>query len=65
MQKPFTLEDLANYSLEVYLETHRSVKKAMHIARPSNLAIRNILQYSRALRVSDSGPGGPMFLIMN
>ena len=65
MQKPFTLEDLANYSLEVYLETHRSVRKAIEGARPSNLAVRNILQYSRALRVSDPGPGGPVFLIMN
>ena len=65
MQKPFTLEDLASYSLEVYLETQRSVKKAIDGASPSNLAIRNIMQYSRALRVSDPGPGGPVFLIMN
>jgi hypothetical protein len=65
MHKPFTLEDLATYSFEVYLETHRSVKKAMQQTGPSNLVMRNILQYSKALRVSHTGSGGPLFLVMN
>jgi hypothetical protein len=64
MHKSFTLEDLVNYSEEVYKESHRFINKAIQKKAPSALVVRNILQYSRALRVK-SGSGGPLFLIMN
>jgi hypothetical protein len=65
MQKSFTLEDLSRYSREVYLETQRNVNRVMNAPGPSALAIRNILQYSKALRISTTKAGGPLFLILN
>ena len=65
MHKHLTLEDLAAYSFEVYFETQRSVKKAIQAPGPSKLVMRNILQYSKALRVSHTDSGGPLFLLMN
>ena len=65
MQKSFTLEDLAQYSREVYLETQKNVNKVIKKTGPSALVIRNILNYSKALKVSDPGSGKPVFLVMN
>jgi hypothetical protein len=65
MHKSFTLEDVARYSLEVFAETQANTIKASQRSGPSVLALQNILQYSKALRVSTTGSGGPLFLIMN
>jgi len=65
MQKSFTLEDLAKYSFEVYKETHRTLAKTMSKEGPGPLAIRNILNYSKALTVNESSSGDPFFLLLN
>jgi hypothetical protein len=65
MLKSFTLDDVARYSREVYMETHQNVNRVIGRPGPSALAVRNILQYSKALRVSATESGGPLFLIMN
>lgn len=65
MQKSFTLEDLAKYSLEVYFETQWNMDHAVKKAGPGALAVRNILQYSKALTVRKTKAGESMFLLMN
>lgn len=65
MQSSFTLEDVAKYSLEVFLESRRNIKKAEKNERPSAVIIQNILQYSRALTVCKSEAGRPLLLLMN
>jgi len=65
MLKSFTLEDLAKYSSEVNDVSHSRMTRTLKRQGPSALAVRNVLQYSKALAVRDGSAGGHLFMLMN
>lgn len=65
MRKTFTLVDLARYSCEVNDHLHRMASRTLKRQGPSVLAVRNVLQYSKALAVSEKSDGGQLFMLMN
>ena len=65
MLKSFTLEDLAKYSSEVNDTSHCMMTRTLKRQGPSALAVRNVLQYSKALSVRNGSNGGHLMMLMN
>jgi len=66
MEKSFTLKDLYQYAEEINQRImERRIEKVNINSGPSELAIKNILGYSSALRVLKTASAGNVNLLVN